>query len=378
MPFRYGARRAIGLTAGLFAGLLAPGIAPAAGPSTEFALTGGAIVDPATYRLADLQALPAITQTVSYTAGGVPQTRTYTGASLWGIMSAAGIVNNPAVNNDVLNKYVLATGSDGYKTVFSLGELNPVFGNRPDLVAYAETNGGVSAPLGADGFARITSPGDVRGGRYVSNLVSLDVRSAGSTYAASGGGPSTRFTVSGDVLRPGSFDLAALQALPTVTRTVGGVGYTGVSFWDVLNTTVGLSLNPAVNNDVLGKYVVATGSDGYKVAFSLGELNPNFGNQPDLIAYDADGAGLGSAGFARLVVPNDDRRGRWVSNLVNLEVLTAAPVPEPTTWALMAVGLAVVGRVAKADGIRIRSPQRDGGRRGSQREYESIYKDEWS
>jgi hypothetical protein len=42
------------------------------------------------------------------------------------------MVVNPN-KNDVLNRYVLATGSDGYKVVFSLGELNPNFGNRPDL-----------------------------------------------------------------------------------------------------------------------------------------------------------------------------------------------------------------------------------------------------
>lgn len=313
----------------------------AASPSTSF-LLAGEIANPGRYDLAKLQAQPAITQTVSFLSAGVPQTHTFTGASLWGIVNGAGILNNPAVRNDVLNKYVLATGSDGYKAVFSLGELNPDFGNRQSLVAYAETIAGVSHPLGADGFARTTSPGDVKGGRYVSNLVNLSVRGSGSTQAGTGGGLSTQFKVSGAVKADMTFDLAALQALPSITRTVGADTYTGVSFWDLLNTTVGLVLDPAVKNDVLGKYVVATGSDGYKSVFSLGELSPDFGNQPDMIAYALNGNPLDVNGFARVVVPNDNRRGRWVSNLVSLEVFSASAVPEPATWALMLAGLAAV------------------------------------
>ena len=337
------------LALALFVAALSCGAAFAA-PSSEFSVTGG-VTTPAVYDLAKLQARPTITQTVGFLAGSTPQTHTYTGATLWGILDSAGIASNPAVKNDVLNKYVLATGSDGYQAVFSLGELNPNFGNRPDLVAYAETLGGASAPLGADGLASVTAPGDVRGGRYVANLVNLDVRGSGSTQAASGGGASQQFSVTGAVTNAMSFDLAALHALTAIMTTVGAHTYTGVSFWDLLSSTVGIDLNPAVRNDVLGKYVVATGSDGYKSLFSLGELSSLFGNQPDLIAYAVDGVSLGGDGFARIVVPNDVRMGRWVSNLVSLEVFSAAPVPEPGTWALMLGGLIAVGAVAKRRGF---------------------------
>jgi len=329
----------------LATGLLAAGAA-LADPPAGFTVTG-AVTAPTRYDLTSLEARPSVTQTVSFGSGAGAQTHTYTGTSLWGIVNDAGVVTNPSVKNDVLNKYVLATGSDGYQTVFSLGELSPSFGNRADLVAYAETINGVSAPLGADGVARVTAPGDVKGGRYVSNLVDLDVRSAGSTPGGTGGGVSTRFSVTGAVTSSMSFDLGALQSLPVITETVGGHTYTGVSFWDLLSSTVGIDLNPAVKNDVLGKYVVATGSDGYQSLFSLGELNPGFGNQPDLIAYEVDGTSLGANGFARLVVPNDVKAGRWVSNLVKLEVFSAAPVPEPTTYALMLAGLAAIGVAAK-------------------------------
>jgi uncharacterized protein with beta-barrel porin domain len=86
---------------------------------------------------------------------------------------------------------------------------------------------------------------------------------------------------------------------------------------------------------------VATGSDGYQAIVSLGEIDPAFGNQPDLIAYLMNGTSLGTNGFARLVVPNDSKQGRWVSNLVNLEVFDA------TLW------VANAGEIADLTGLNI-------------------------
>ena len=328
--------------------------AQAAGPSTQLTVTG-ALSQPATYTDATLAALPAVTQTDTFQSGSGTQTHTYSGPSLWSVLDRAGMTSNSAVKNDLLNRVVQVTGSDGYRTVFALGEINPGFGNRASLVANRELVNGSPQPLGSDGFARVTAPGDVKGGRYVSNVVNIDLEKTASTAAGTGGGTSTSFTVSGAVQHAGSFDLAALQALPSVTRTVGGNTYTGVSFWDLLNSTAGLVTNPAVHNDVLDMYVVATGSDGYKAAFSLGELNPAFGNQPDLIAYDVNGGGLGSTGFARLVVPSDVKAGRWVSNLVSLEVVHASPVPEPYTASLLALGLGGLALMQRATRV---SPRR--------------------
>jgi DMSO/TMAO reductase YedYZ molybdopterin-dependent catalytic subunit len=142
------------------------------GQTTQLSLSG-AVQMPGVYTLSSLQALPATIETVTYLSGGTPVTATFTGVSLWTLLTDAGIVTDPAIKNDILNYYVLATGSDGYETIFSLGELDPMFGGTgaPDLIAY-EVNGG---PLGTDGFARVVVPGDDFGGRYVSNLVSLEV-----------------------------------------------------------------------------------------------------------------------------------------------------------------------------------------------------------
>lgn len=293
-------------------------------PASQVALSvTGDVSAPANLEVVQIRALPATTQTVSFGSGSGPQTHTYIGTGLWTLLNQIGIVTNPAVHNDLLGKYVVATGSDNYRALFAMGELSPDFGNRGNLVAYAETINGANVALTTDGPLRVTAPGDIKGGRYVSNLVRLEVRTATSTVTATGGGPTTQFKLSGAVARPATYDLTALQALPVVTRTAGGSTYTGVSLWDLVNSA-GIQTNAANKNDLLGFYLVATGSDGYRVVISLAELSPDFGNQPDIVAYASNGAPLTANGFARLVIPDDGKAGRYVSNLVALEVVSAA------------------------------------------------------
>lgn len=338
----HAARMAAGLAV-----VLACAAATAAGPSASVVVSG-AVDKPTVYTAARLAALPQVTQTDVFASGTTPQTHTWTGPTLWNVLDATGLQARPGVKNDLLDRYVLATGTDGYRVVYALGELNPAFGNRPDLVATQETVVGKTAPLTGDGLARVTAPGDVKGGRYVANLASLTVRASGSTVAGTGGGHSDQFNVTGAVVNGRTFDLAALKALPSRTETVGGTTYVGVSLWDLLNATTGIVTDPAVKNDVLDKFVVATGSDGYQALISMGEIDPAFGNQPDLVAYQANGQLLDSNGFARLVVPGDAKAGRYVSNLVNLQVFAAPPaVPEPANPALLLAGLAGLGALTR-------------------------------
>lgn len=144
------------------------------------------------------------------------------------------------------------------------------------------------------------------------------------TSASEGASPS--FTVSGAVARRATFDLAALQALPAVTQTVGGNSYTGVSLWALLNdASVGLKPDTAVRNPVLSMYAVLVGSDGYRAVVSLAEIAPESGNRAALVAYSLNGAPLGRNGMARLVLPGDVKPGRSVARLAAIEVFAAQP-----------------------------------------------------
>ena len=313
-------------------------------PTTSFELAG-AVDRPGTYARADLQALPAQTAAVTFQTGRGPVSASFTGPTLWSVLGQAGLTPVPGARNSSLRNVVVATGSDGYAAAFSGGELDPRFGgsSRPDLIAYNQDG----QLLGVDGFARVVVPGDRFGGRYVSNVARLDVIQAPSN-PSQGGGVSTSFTLSGLVRQPGVYSYTDLAALPAITNSVtytaGGrpvsASFTGVSLWALL-TTAGLITDPAVSGSQLRQYVLATGSDGYQATFSLGELNPLLGGgTPDLVAYAQDEQPLGADGFARLVVPGDAAGGRYVSNLVSLQVLDATVVPEPVSFVVLLTGLA--------------------------------------
>lgn len=347
--------------AGLACSILTSGVAQALPVTDSFFLNGfvnnsGSVVD-----LADLQSFSPVTQTVTYQAGSSTVTQDFTGVPLWNFLNDAGangggglapLTPPPSTptQNAQNRMYVVTTGSDGYRAVTSIGEINPNFGNTPSLVAYQQANPPGSTPtnLGNDGFARTTAPVDIRGGRYVSNIFRMDVFDAlpqSQINAIPGGGISQSFALAGQINNPGTYNLAALQALPQTTIvTDGGRTFTGVSLWSLLTGAAaggGIITDPNVKNDILGKIVVATGSDGYKQIFSLGEFDPNFGAEGILVAIDESGGGLGTSGFARMVAPGDIRAGRWVSNLIGLEVLDAppTPVPAPAALLLFATGL---------------------------------------
>ena len=144
------------------------------GYSTQFTVSVPGNV-PVSVDLNTLKSFPSVIETVSYQAGGMPVTQTFTGVPVWNLLSQLQL---GATQNDILTKYLTATGSDGYKVFFSLAEFDPNLGApaypMEAIVAYADSNG----PLIDSGFARLVIPGDNFGGRFVSNLVNLEVVNA--------------------------------------------------------------------------------------------------------------------------------------------------------------------------------------------------------
>ncbi len=289
----------------------------------------GQIADPGLYNIPS--ATPISSESVTYLAAGTPVSDTYTGTTLWNLLESAGGVKTTAAKNDILSKYVVATGADGYKAVFSLGEIDPAFGNQPVLVADTDTAGQLG-PSGSDGLLRMVVPNDIAGGRYVSELVSLRVDTLSEPGPSGAGGVAPQATLSGAVADPTIVSPATLSALnqsTTETATYMAASspvtdtYTGVSLWTLIQDA-GLLTDASIKNDLLQFVVVATGSDGYRAVVSLGEIDPSFGNQPDLVAYADTSGQLGAAGAdgaLRLVLPGDQAGGRYVSNLVSLQVV---------------------------------------------------------
>jgi hypothetical protein len=70
--------------------------------------------------------------------------------------------------------------------------------------------------------------------------------------------------------------------------------------------------------------VVAEGTDGYRAAFSVAELDGDFAGAPVLVADTSDGKPLtAQEGPLRLVVPGDKRQARCVRMLKNITVVSA-------------------------------------------------------
>lgn len=72
----------------------------------------------------------------------------------------------------------------------------------------------------------------------------------------------------------------------------------------------------------MAAYVVAEGSDGYHVIFSIAELDPSIVDSEIIVADTMDGAPLtGNQGPLRIVAPHDKRPARWVRMLKSITVV---------------------------------------------------------
>jgi DMSO/TMAO reductase YedYZ molybdopterin-dependent catalytic subunit len=116
-------------------------------------------------------------------------------------------------------------------------------------------------------------------------------------------------------------DVTYLSGEETVSTS-----FTGVPLWQVLSAAQP-NFNADVRNDKLGMSIVVTASDGYQAVIAWGEIDPETGAQPILVAYAENGAPIAdSQGGIRLIVPGDKRGGRYVSGVVNIS-LRDAPKP---------------------------------------------------
>lgn len=107
---------------------------------------------------------------------------------------------------------------------------------------------------------------------------------------------SPSFVLEGEVSLTDTYELADLQALPAqdieVTFTSSGEAqtrsYTGVLLYDLL-TEAEPTFDEEVNNDALSFYIRVGATDGYVATVSWGEIDPDFGDEQALVAYEGDG-----------------------------------------------------------------------------------------
>jgi hypothetical protein len=101
----------------------------------------------------------------------------------------------------------------------------------------------------------------------------------------------------------------------------GSASYEGVLLADALKRA-GAPLGTELRGAAFASYVVVTASDGYRVVFSLAELDPDLSGNEIIVADTVDGHSLAATqGPFRVVVPRDAKPARSVRMVQRLEVV---------------------------------------------------------
>ena len=97
---------------------------------------------------------------------------TYSGVPLMDLLTPLGVPTGP--HGGAMKIYLVAEGSDGYKAVFSLAEVNPAMQDATVIVTDTEN----SKPLTTDGPLKLVDTHDKHPARGVRNLVAVKVMTA--------------------------------------------------------------------------------------------------------------------------------------------------------------------------------------------------------
>lgn len=141
--------------------------------------------------------------------------------------------------------------------------------------------------------------------------------------------PADSLVISGGAYHaPVALSLTDFRALPHITVTVhnghtnADETYSGVPLATLL-AWVNAPIGKDFHKDALTTYLIASGSDGYSVVLSLGEVDPSFHGGHVLVADARDGRPLAKTGPFQLIVSEDKRPARWVRNLNSIRLAGA-------------------------------------------------------
>ncbi|WP_327420425.1 molybdopterin-dependent oxidoreductase [Streptomyces sp. NBC_01527] len=151
--------------------------------------------------------------------------------------------------------------------------------------------------------------------------------SQGLAAAGTAAGLVAEFALAGDLTRPARLTVPDLLAWPQRESEVSfecapsGIRhhrFTGPLLHDVL-AAAGPGFDPARRKDRLRFLIAVSGTDGHHVLLSWGEIDPDFGHAPALLAVTIDGARLDRTG-PQLVLPQDQCGARHISGITEIRV----------------------------------------------------------
>lgn len=119
----------------------------------------------------DLAALPRAKATIKVKGADV----TYEGARLDAVLAQAGVVHGERLMGRYLNQVIVARAADGFFSVLSLAETDPVYRANPVVVADTVNGHKLDA---REGPYRLVVDGDLRPSRAPRQLTSIEVKPA--------------------------------------------------------------------------------------------------------------------------------------------------------------------------------------------------------
>jgi hypothetical protein len=133
--------------------------------------------------------------------------------------------------------------------------------------------------------------------------------------------------IKGDVAPPLVLTLTDLKNMPRKKLSVVNPhnqkteNYEGVLLEDLLRKA-GVPQGENLRGPALATYILAEAADGYRVVFSLAELDSGIVGSEVLVADTMDGAAPGAReGPFRLVAPHEKRPARWMRMLKSITVV---------------------------------------------------------
>ena len=135
--------------------------------------------------------------------------------------------------------------------------------------------------------------------------------------------------IGGEVSTPLVLSVADLKKMPRKTLSVVNPHdnktetYQGVLLEELLKRA-GVAQGEKLRGALLATYVIAEAEDGYRVVFSLAELDSGILDSDVIVADTMNGESLApKQGPFRLVAPHEKRPARWVRMLKSITVVRA-------------------------------------------------------
>ena len=146
---------------------------------------------------------------------------------------------------------------------------------------------------------------------------------------------SAELRIAGEVATPLTLSPNDLKSMPRQTLKVVNPHenkeeiYEGVALRELLRRA-GVPQNGKLRGTAMALYIVAEASDGYRVVYSLAELDSDFQDSDVIVADRLNGEQLGEKqGPFKLVAPHDKRPARWIRMLKSLTIQSAAAAAKP-------------------------------------------------